>query len=97
VNSVQFHPEAQAEYEAAIAWYHVRSPRAALRFEAEVERVSETISTNPEFFSRYDEQFRFALLERFPYSLVYRIEPAAIHIIAVAHSSRAPDYWRHRT
>jgi hypothetical protein len=30
----RFHPEAQAEYRAALAWYQARSPQAADRFEA---------------------------------------------------------------
>jgi hypothetical protein len=34
---LSFHPEAQAEYAAAIRWYQERSPRASARFEAEVE------------------------------------------------------------
>lgn len=94
---VEFHPEAQAEYEAAIGWYRLRSPRAALRFEEEVERVCAVIATNPELFARYDDEHRFALLHRFPYSLIYSVQPTAINIIAVAHSSRAPDYWRGRS
>ena len=35
--NVLFHPEAQAEYQASIAWYQARSPQAAVRFEAEVD------------------------------------------------------------
>lgn len=70
VASVLFHPEAQAEYTAAIAWYRQRSPRAASRFEAEVDRMLELIGTSPEMFPRYDEENRLAVLERFPYSIV---------------------------
>jgi hypothetical protein len=32
----------------------------------------------------------------FPYSVVYRVHRDDIYVIAVAHSSRRPDYWRHR-
>ncbi len=96
VNKVRFHPEAQSEYEAAIAWYHGRSQRTASRFEAEVERVCDVITANPEFYSRYDEQTRFALLQRFLYSLIYLIDQSTIHIVAVAHASRAPGYWQGR-
>jgi hypothetical protein len=35
----QFHDEAAAEYDAAFDWYLERSPDAALKFDAEVERA----------------------------------------------------------
>ena len=49
-----FHPEAQADYDAAIAWYQARNPQAATRFETEVERTLGLIGANPEMFPRYD-------------------------------------------
>jgi hypothetical protein len=36
---ILFHPEARAEYLDALAWYQARSPQAAERFEAELERT----------------------------------------------------------
>ncbi len=35
----KFHEEASAEYDAAFDWYLERSPDAALRFDAEVDRA----------------------------------------------------------
>ena len=68
---VAFHPEAQAEYEEAWAWYAVRSERAALRFEAEVERVLGLIADSLQSYPRYDdEEHRFAVLRRYPYRVV---------------------------
>ena len=92
-----FHPEAQAEYETALAWYQARSGRAATRFEAEVERVLESIAQQPDSYPRYDEEHRFALLMRLPYCIVYQVQPAGVCIVAVAHGSRAPGYWQGRT
>jgi plasmid stabilization system protein ParE len=97
VTEALFHPEAAAEYADAIRWYDERSQRAASRFEMEVERVVDLISTDPEAFARYDDVHRFTLVRRFPYSVVYRILSGRPYIVAVAHSSRAPGYWRHRT
>jgi hypothetical protein len=39
VADIVFHPEAQDEYERALAWYQARSARTAGRFEAEVQRL----------------------------------------------------------
>ncbi len=97
VANAHFHPEAQAEYEEAIAWYQVRSPRASLRFEAEVERVIRVIEGNPEIFPKYDDLHRYALLRRFPFSIVYQQWVDHVYVIAVAHGSRLPGYWESRS
>jgi plasmid stabilization system protein ParE len=94
---VLFHPEAQAEYEAALAWYQARSTRSAARFEVEVDRVLKLIAASPGSFPRYDDDHQFAILKRFPFSLVYQPQPAHVFIVAVAHSSRSAGYWRGRT
>src|SRR5437763_7171308 len=39
VANALFHPEAQEEYELALAWYRKQSLRVAQGFDAEVERV----------------------------------------------------------
>jgi plasmid stabilization system protein ParE len=96
VADVVFHPEAQAEYDAARAWYQARSPQTAARFEAEVERVVGLIGASPEMFPSYDDDHRFAVLRRFPYSLIYQVQPTQVFVVAVAHSSRAAGYWQGR-
>ncbi len=94
--NVLFHPEAQAEYDTAMAWYQTRSPNAAARFEAEVERVLGLIEAKPDGFPKYDDEHRFAMLRRFPYSVVYEAQPTCVYVIAVAHGSRSPSYWQGR-
>lgn len=39
---------------------------------------------------------RRVLLQHFPYFVVYRERDEDLHIIAIAHASRKPGYWRHR-
>ena len=85
-----FHPEARAEYEAAIAWYQARSPRASMRFEAEVDRVLGVIANSPEMYPNYDADHRFVVLRRFPYSIVYQVQPGK------RTSSRSPIPVDHR-
>lgn len=97
MGDILFHPEAQAEYSAAVAWYQSRSPRAASRFETEVARVLALIGASPEMFPNYDDEHRFAVLHRFPYSIVYQIQSGQVYVVAVAHSSRSPGCWQGRT
>ena len=93
---VRFHPEAQAEYQDALTWYQARSPQAAARFEAEVERAIGAIAANPALFPAYDEEHRFSVLRRFPYSVVYQALPGEIYVVALPHSRRAEGYSRGR-
>jgi len=96
VAEVAFHPEAQAEYEAALCWYQERSRRVAARFEAEVGHALSLLDDNPDMFPAYDEDHRFTILRRFPYTLVYHVQGDHVVIVAVAHSYRKPGYWQGR-
>jgi plasmid stabilization system protein ParE len=96
VADILFHPEAEAEYQGALAWYQSRSVRAAARFEAEMERILGLIRSNPDMFPPYDDEHRFAVLRRYPYSVVYQVEVGQVYVIAVAHSSRSAGYWQGR-
>lgn len=93
-----FHPEAFKEYQAAVDWYQERNPAAAQRFVLEVEKVVTMIATQPDRFGWYLKPFREAGLVRFPYSIIYRADSAGdVLVLAVAHSSREPGYWKNRT
>ncbi len=92
-----FHPEAEAEFQAALAWYRSRSARAAARFEAAVEKELGWIGSNPDLCPKYDDAHRYAVLRRFPYSLVFQVQSDRVYIIAVAHSARKAGYWQGRT
>lgn len=94
---VSIHSDAEAEYEAALAWYLARSARAADGFEAAFERALESIVANPQLYPLYDDRHRFCLLRRYPYSIIYRVDGDQIRVVAVAHSRRLPGYWSGRT
>ncbi|HMN46589.1 MAG TPA: hypothetical protein PKE27_18580 [Povalibacter sp.] len=44
--------------------------------------------------ARVDENLRHFVLRKFPFSVVYAVAGDMIYIVAVAHGSREPDYWR---
>ena len=48
-------------------------------------------------FPVYEEQQRFAMLKRFPFSVVYENQTDRIFVLAVAHSRRREGYWQERT
>jgi plasmid stabilization system protein ParE len=97
VASVALHPSAQREYQAAVGWYQQRSQAAARRFVAEVDRALAEIGARPDRYGWYDDEFREAVLRRYPYSVVYRVEASGdVLVVAVAHASREPGYWQDR-
>jgi toxin ParE1/3/4 len=99
INVADFHQEAGAEYDAAFDWYLARSPDAALRFDAEVDRALAHIVQEPSRWAVGSYGTRRFLLRQFPFILVYRERVSGnIQIVAVAHTSRIrkPGYWKRR-
>jgi toxin ParE1/3/4 len=92
----QFHDEASAEYDAAFAWYLERSPDAALKFDAEVDRALAQIIQAPQRWTAGPHGTRRFFLRQFPFILIYRERAVDIQIVAVAHTSRKPGYWKQR-
>lgn len=93
---VEFLPEAEAEYLAALAWYRERSPTAALKFEAEFSLSIEKIREAPDRWTPYMRGSRRFLLHQFPFAIVYQTSPNLIQVLAVAHCHRRPGYWKSR-
>src|SRR5262245_43435727 len=91
-----FHPEARLEYREAAAFYEARRPGLGATFTVEVEAAIERILETPDRWRFLDQDVRRCLTRVFPYSTLYTIETDSVLIIAVAHGSREPGYWRHR-
>lgn len=81
----------------AFDWYLERSPDAALRFDSEVNRALVEIVGAPQRWAVGSHQTRRFLLRKFPFVLIYRERAnGEIQIVAVAHTSRKPGYWKER-
>jgi plasmid stabilization system protein ParE len=96
MSKVTFHEAASAEVNEAAKYYEERVPGLGLLFLAAVEEATEKVLANPEAFQLVGDEIRHKLIRRFPYSLLYVIEPDRIRVIAVAHQKRRPGYWSHR-
>jgi toxin ParE1/3/4 len=71
-------------------------PELGLRLGEEVECVIQLLLEHPELGSRLDDELRHFVLRRFPFSVVYAVAGDLVYIVAVAHGSREPEYWRLR-
>jgi plasmid stabilization system protein ParE len=95
--TIELHEEAAADYDAAFDWYLERSPEAARGFDAEFERALGEIAKAPQRWAPGPHQTRRFLLRRFPYLVIYRESGETILVLAVAHTSREPGYWKGRS
>lgn len=91
-----FHPEAEEEFEAAVAWYEERDTGLGLDFAAEVRGAIRLAQSMPLAWPEMEENVRRVLVHRFPYGVLYSPEGGRIHILAVMHLRRRPGYWRER-
>ena len=94
-------PEASAELEDAVLWYEGQRPGLGLEFVHAVDRALEQIADWPQIGHRVagvpnDLPARRVPITRFPYHVVYLPWEQAIRILAFAHDSREPGYWRSR-
>ncbi len=81
--------------EAAI-FYEGQAHGLGTEFLDDVQCAIDRLRDNPRLGQIVVNELRCGLLSRFPFSLIYAVEPEAILIVAVAHQRRRPYYWRER-
>jgi hypothetical protein len=94
---IDFHPEADQEMFEAARYYQSLSSGLGDDYLDEVECAVRSIATSPQTWPILEGDFRRRLVKRFPFGVIYRIEPDKILIIAVAHLRKKPGYWKNRT
>jgi plasmid stabilization system protein ParE len=93
---VRFGPAAQRELDIVSDFYESQRSGLGDEFLDEVHRYVVLLKEHPMLGRRLLSNRRSLLLSRFPYRLVYAREEQLIRIIAIAHVSQRPFYWRHR-
>jgi len=98
VKPFQLSEPASDELAEAVLWYENRRPGLGRDFYDAVVQTVDMIRVQPEVGTARkgrlsSRQFR---VRRFPYKIVYREREADIYVVAVAHTSRRPGYWRGR-
>jgi len=91
-----FLPEADQEMLEAARYYQSLSSGLGDDYLAEVEHAVQSIASSPQTWPVLEGDLRRRLIKRFPFGILYRIEPDKILIIAVAHLRKKPGYWKKR-
>ncbi len=69
---VYFHPEAEAEFRAAIGYYEGQREGLGGEYRAEIEAAVRRIQQTPTAFAQYDDRgTRRCLVRRFPYTIYF--------------------------
>ena len=89
-----FHPEAEAEFLAAVDYYADKAGGLGERFYQEVRRVVSEIEAAPRRQGPWRHGTRRCRAKRFPYAVIFAERSDRLLVVAVAHGKRHPDYWR---
>jgi plasmid stabilization system protein ParE len=97
VHPVIFTLAASGELIEAQGWYENEVPGLGRSFREAVDAMIERMSASPRQFPVIYKNVRRALLRRFPYALMFVIEPDdTLTVIACFHGSRDPAHWQKR-
>jgi plasmid stabilization system protein ParE len=96
VNKILFHELAGKELLDARDYYDDLVFGLGKKFIVEIERCLSIIKANPLAYPSIRENVRKAVVIKFPFSILYRVDENAIYILAVMHQKRKPRYWAER-
>jgi plasmid stabilization system protein ParE len=89
-------PPAEADIDAAAAWYERERRGLGNRFLQQLNRTLAGVRERPLFYPRVHDEMRRAILEGFPYGVFFIVVDETISVLAVAHLHRHPDFWERR-
>lgn len=98
---LELHLAAEAEIEEAGDYLNERRPGEGARFALAVDAALESSRRSPRTgqlveLKRSKAEVRRKAVEPYRYQVVYAVYDDRILVLAVAHNSRRPLYWRQR-
>jgi toxin ParE1/3/4 len=77
-------------------YYAEQRAEAAQAFIDAIENTVYRIRAAPTRWPLIEGKVHRCLTRKFPYAILYKIQPDHILILAVMHTSREPGYWKDR-
>jgi plasmid stabilization system protein ParE len=96
LKSATFRPAASADVDEAYLWYENQRQGLGEEFLLAVQNAVDSILENPKMYPVVRRDTRRILLNRFPYSLLYRLIKKQVVVIACFHAKRDPQIWQSR-
>ncbi len=89
-------PEAEFDISDAYGWYEERRIGLGEEFLSCVDACIERIRRTPEMHAKVHEEYRRALVRRFPYAVFYEYADTTVTVYCIFHTSREPEKCRKR-
>ena len=93
---LKFHPRARIELNETADYYEERRNGLGWEFLEEMQVTIRHILDFPDAWQPLSANTRRCLTNRFPFGVIYQVKKDEVRIIAIAHQSRKPGYWRGR-
>jgi plasmid stabilization system protein ParE len=88
-----YHPLVSEDLATAVAYYDEISVELGNRFRASVRDRIATITDRPDSFGRIHEQLRAAMVDRFPYVVLFEHEIESVAILGIFHAASDREGW----
>ena len=89
-------PDAELDIGEAYGWYEGHRSGLGEEFLSCVDACIQGILRTPEMYAKVHEDYRRALVRRFPYAVFYEYTEGTVTVYSVFHTSRDPGKWRQR-
>ncbi len=89
-------PAAERDMQKGYDWYEEKRDGLGREFLLEVEKTFTAILRSPKVFTKIKDDFRRAIVKRFPYVVFYEYASDCVTVYAVFHSSQDPKKWMTR-
>ena len=93
---IKYRTAALDELSEAIAWYGERDEKVANKLRDVVRAKLREVAQSPNHWPLKPDRTRQIFLGSFPYLLIVRETQGELELVAFAHASRKPGYWRNR-
>lgn len=93
----RYHPLVVQDLADAVAYYEGVSVDLGNRFREAVRDRIGTITDRPDSFGRIRDRYRAAMLDRFPYVIVYEQDKEIVSILGIYHAASDRESWFDRS
>jgi hypothetical protein len=95
---VKIDTDAITDIQEATYWYNGQAKGLGTRFQKQVKLQINSLSINPNIYRIRYSEVRCMLIRKFPFLVHFTVDDATgiVEVLAVLHTSRNPEIWKHR-
>lgn len=96
MTTVRLLPKAECDIMEAVEWYDAEREGLGVQFEEYVTSTLDRIRENPSLFPVHHQGARRALVDTFPYGVLFVESAGEVLVVAFLHLHRDPNIWKSR-